>query len=158
MIVPEHISVTGEPLKNIGYDNHSIVERERLMQMMNVPDRIVLTGGDGYKGYEAQPLELMNDHITQVGENDLKDLPNTITLRESPYLDRGDPADEPVRSENSIAIEENPLQELKLMRRQIGRISTRLYQLEDEIEQRRFRDKVCFLLFPCVLGVPRRCT
>lgn len=44
------------------------MERERLMQMMNVPDRIVLTGGDGYKGYEAQPLELMNDHINQVGE------------------------------------------------------------------------------------------
>ncbi|VDM81395.1 unnamed protein product [Strongylus vulgaris] len=130
-----------------GFKNHDTVERERLMQMMNVPDRIVLTGGDGYKGYEAQPLELMNDHINQVGENDLKDLPNKITLKESPYLDRGDPAaaDEPVRSENSIAIEENPLQELKLMRRQIGRISTRLYQLEDEIEQRRFRDKVCVL-------------
>ncbi|KIH60233.1 hypothetical protein ANCDUO_09523 [Ancylostoma duodenale] len=83
--------------KNRQVFNHSIVERERLMQMMNVPDRIVLTGGDGYKGYEAQPLELMNDHITQVGENDLKDLPNTITLRESPYLDRGDPAFKPNR-------------------------------------------------------------
>ncbi|ETN82534.1 hypothetical protein NECAME_07920 [Necator americanus] len=141
MIVPEHISVTGEALKSVGLDNHGVVDRERLMQMMNVPDRIVLTGGDGYKGYEAEPLDVMNDHITQVGENDLKDLPNKITMRESPYLDRGDPADEPVRSENSIAIEENPLQELKLMRRQIGRISTRLYQLEDEIEQRRFRDK-----------------
>lgn len=59
-------------------------------------------------------------------------------------MDREEANDEPVRSENSIAIEENPLKELKLMRRQIGRLSNRLYQLEDEVEQRRFREKISF--------------
>ncbi|KAK6032829.1 hypothetical protein OSTOST_00986 [Ostertagia ostertagi] len=135
--------VTGEPLKSLGYENQNIPQRERLMQMMNVPDRIVLRGGDSYEGFEAEPSELMADHINHINKNELQDLPNTITLAESPYLDREETNDEPVRSENSIAIEENPLQELKLMRRQIGRISTRLFQLEDELEQRRFRDKVC---------------
>ncbi|KAK5977062.1 hypothetical protein GCK32_009703, partial [Trichostrongylus colubriformis] len=62
MIVPEHISVTGEPLKNVGFEHQNIPQRERLMQMMNVPDRIVLRGGDSYEGFEAQPSELMADH------------------------------------------------------------------------------------------------
>ncbi|WKX93323.1 hypothetical protein Q1695_010959 [Nippostrongylus brasiliensis] len=142
MIVPEHISVTGEPLRNVEFDQRNAPQRERLMQMMNVPDRIVVRGGDTYEGFEAEPLDLMADRMNHIKENGLQDLPNTITLDENPYLDREETNDEPVRSENSIAIEENPLQELKLMRRQIGRISNRLYQLEDELEQRKFREKI----------------
>lgn len=145
MIVPEHISVTGEALRNPAFEHdQQHPQRERLMRMMNVPDRIVLRGGDSYEGFEAEPLELMDDRASRVKENDLQDLPNTITLAENPYLDREEANDEPVRSENSIAIEENPLKELKLMRRQIGRLSNRLYQLEDEVEQRRFREKISF--------------
>ncbi|VDO40008.1 unnamed protein product [Haemonchus placei] len=155
MIVPEHISVTGEPLKSLGFENQDVPQKERLMQMMNVPDRIVLKGGDSYEGFDAQPSELMDDHINHISKDQLQDLPHTITLAESPYLDRGGTTDEPVRSENSIAVEENPLQELKLMRRQIvpegdqsnlGRISSRLFQLEYELEQRRFRDKSIIIL------------
>uniref|UniRef100_A0A7I4Y5T5 Mitochondrial fission factor n=1 Tax=Haemonchus contortus TaxID=6289 RepID=A0A7I4Y5T5_HAECO len=142
MIVPEHISVTGEPLKSLSFESQDVPQKERLMQMMNVPDRIVLKGGDTYEGFDAQPSELMDDHINHISKDQLQDLPHTITLAESPYLDRGGTTDEPVRSENSIAVEENPLQELKLMRRQIGRISSRLFQLEYELEQRRFRDKL----------------
>ncbi|VDP05245.1 unnamed protein product [Heligmosomoides polygyrus] len=89
MIVPEHISVTGEALRNPAFEHdQQHPQRERLMRMMNVPDRIVLRGGDSYEGFEAEPLELMDDRASRVKENDLQDLPNTITLAENPYLDR----------------------------------------------------------------------
>ncbi|VDM61168.1 unnamed protein product [Angiostrongylus costaricensis] len=113
MIVPEHISVTGESVKTSEFDGQNVAGRERLMQLMNVPDRIVLTGGNNYEGFEAEPLELMKDHATQKREESIQDLPSVITLEHKPYLDRGEPNDEAVKSENSIAIEENPLQELK---------------------------------------------
>ncbi|KAE9412990.1 hypothetical protein Angca_000223, partial [Angiostrongylus cantonensis] len=130
MIVPEHISGTGESVKASEFDGKNVAGRERLMQLMNVPDRIVLTGGNSYEGFETEPLELMKDYVTQKREESIQDLPSVITLERKPYLDRGEPNDEPVQSENSIAIEENPLQELKLMRRQIVPIHQK-YNSED---------------------------
>lgn len=144
MIVPEHISATGEPMKVVEFGSQKDVERERLIQSMNVPERIVLTGGNSYAGFDAEPLEFMHDHTTTKIENNIQNLPRIITLADIPYLDRDELADEPVRSENSIAVEENPLQELKFMRRQIGRISARLFQLEEELERHRFRGKISF--------------
>ncbi|KJH45260.1 hypothetical protein DICVIV_08714 [Dictyocaulus viviparus] len=141
MIVPEHISVRGEPLENVGIDDQNVSAHDRLSKIMNVPDRIVLTGNNTYKGFVADPPELMHNSVAGKYESNIQDLPSTITLENNPYLDRSEPADEPVQSENSIAVEENPLQELKLMRRQIGRISTRLFQLEDDLEKHRFREK-----------------
>lgn len=150
MIVSEHISVTGVPVRATELKDENVVRRERLIQVMNVPDRIVLTAGNSYKGYEAEPIEVMYDHAVSERESNIQDLPNVITLADQPYLDRGEPTEERAQSENSIAIEENPLQELKLMRRQLGRISTRLFELEAELEKHRFREKISF---SAILGI-----
>uniref|UniRef100_A0A158PBF5 Mitochondrial fission factor n=1 Tax=Angiostrongylus cantonensis TaxID=6313 RepID=A0A158PBF5_ANGCA len=91
MIVPEHISGTGESVKASEFDGKNVAGRERLMQLMNVPDRIVLTGGNSYEGFETEPLELMKDYVTQKREESIQDLPSVITLERKPYLDRGEP-------------------------------------------------------------------
>ncbi|KAJ1346890.1 hypothetical protein KIN20_001814 [Parelaphostrongylus tenuis] len=150
MIVPEHISVAGGPVRATEYKDENVVRRERLIQSMNVPDRIVLTGGNSYKGFEAEPIELIHDHVAPERKSNIQDLPNVITLADVPYLDRGEPHEERAQSENSIAIEENPLQELKLMRRQLGRISSRLFELEAEVEKHRKREKISF---SAILGI-----
>lgn len=53
----------------------------------------------------------------------------------------------------SIAVEENPLRELKKMRKQLGRLSTRLYQLEDENERRKTRESFLWLSLVTTAGL-----
>lgn len=36
-------------------------ERQRMMEMMNVPDKIVVAGGDRYVGYQSDPRDAMGD-------------------------------------------------------------------------------------------------
>ncbi|KAJ1354639.1 hypothetical protein KIN20_011632 [Parelaphostrongylus tenuis] len=76
----------------------------------------------------------------------LDDLPSKITLIENPYLDRDEypSVNDHERSKQSIAIDENPLREMKKMRRQLGGVAGRLYQLEDEIEKQNSREKLVF--------------
>ncbi|VDK36556.1 unnamed protein product [Gongylonema pulchrum] len=53
----------------------------------------------------------------------------------------------------SAAVDEDPLRELKLMRRQLGRLSTRLYQLEDEFERRKTKDSLLWAYAFTVTGL-----
>uniref|UniRef100_A0A1I7X5C3 VWFA domain-containing protein n=1 Tax=Heterorhabditis bacteriophora TaxID=37862 RepID=A0A1I7X5C3_HETBA len=90
MHVPEHISVTGEPLIMSGFEK-VVAERERMMEMMNVGSRSI------FVWFES-------------------DKDSTFII--------------------------------------LGRISSRLYRLEDEIERRRSREKVSlyYLCFHCFKG------
>ena len=70
------------------------------MEMMNVPDRILVTGGGGYQGFDAEPLL----DLPVTGKRDqpqpvsifsfiffkfvqivLNDLPTRLTIAEVPY-------------------------------------------------------------------------
>lgn len=78
MYIPEHINYNGDPITppiaNVSLfymlvlivfiQGRHIADRERVMEMMNVPDRIVLTGGGGYQGYNAEPkLDVPTSYI-----------------------------------------------------------------------------------------------
>ncbi len=56
---------------------------------------------------------------------------------------------------NSAAIEENPLQELRVMRRQLGRLSARVYQLEADEERRRRREWLYLIVLVGAFAVQR---
>ncbi|PIO71373.1 hypothetical protein TELCIR_06728 [Teladorsagia circumcincta] len=121
--------------------------------MMNVPDRIVLTGGNSYQGFASQPTDFMEDPSLSSTENCLLNVPPSITLADIPAPDSGDEynaGDESARCDSSMAVEENPIRELKIMRRQIGGLSSRLYQLEDEVQKYRSKEK---LLLTTIFGI-----
>ncbi|VDO38069.1 unnamed protein product [Haemonchus placei] len=118
MHVPEHISVTGQPLSIGGSLEPPVGDQERAIELMNVPDRIVLTGGNTYKGFAFQPTDLIEDQSLPSSEDDS------------------------ARCDSSMAVEENPIRELKIMRRQIGGLSSRLYQLEDEVHKYQYKEKL----------------
>lgn len=48
-------------------------------------------------------------------------------------------------SAESIAVDENPLRELKKMSKQLIRLSNRLYQLQDEQERRKTRESIALI-------------
>lgn len=56
------------------------------MRMMNVPDRIVLRGGDSYEGFEAEPLELMDDRASRVKEVISEKCPSLTAVRKRAVL------------------------------------------------------------------------
>ncbi|GMR32698.1 hypothetical protein PMAYCL1PPCAC_02893 [Pristionchus mayeri] len=149
MHVPQHISVTGGATVPSTYDEagRAWAEREMIANMMSVPDRIVVAGGDTHTSRRSTPKEMILDQMLNEIKSDdagLKDLPLNITLdKEQPsYPDVVEPVNrhEESMSQASIAIDDNPLQELKLMRRQLTKVCTRLYELEEDLEKRRNRD------------------
>lgn len=84
--------------------------------------------------------------------------PSTLTLdrRTFPAVDDPEIEDTPRRaahaaSEENVSIAsvtlENPLQELKLMRRQLARLSTRVFQLEADNASRQNREYLILLAF-----------
>lgn len=153
MHVPNHISVIGEggqvPSLNMG-------DAVNVAQQMNVPDRILLAGGNRVRADRAPPTEVMADRlIADYPTEELASPPSTITLDKATYPDIPEEVhpstpysqvqDESM-SLGSIAIEENPLQEMKNMRRQIGRLSTRILNLEDDFERRKNREMFLWFL------------
>ncbi|GMT03951.1 hypothetical protein PENTCL1PPCAC_26125 [Pristionchus entomophagus] len=148
MHVPQHISVTGDSTVPSSYDEagRAWAEKEMIASMMSVPDRIVVAGGDSHTSRRSTPKEMVLDQMLNEIKSDdatLKDLPLNITLNEEPsYPDVVEPVNrhEESMSQASIAIDDNPLQELKLMRRQLTKVCSRLYELEEDLEKRRSRD------------------
>ncbi|GMT32325.1 hypothetical protein PFISCL1PPCAC_23622, partial [Pristionchus fissidentatus] len=158
MHVPQHISVTGDATVPSSYDEagRAWAEREMIASMMSVPDRIVVAGGDTQTNRRSTPQEMVLDQMLNQMKSDdttLKDLPLNITLNEEPsYPDVVEPVNrhEESMSQASIAIDDNPLQELKLMRRQLTKVCTRLYDLEDDLERRNRRE---FIFGTSIVGL-----
>ncbi|PAV79623.1 hypothetical protein WR25_17269 isoform B [Diploscapter pachys] len=125
---------------------------------MTVPDRIVMDGGDRYKGFEASPREVirMDNIFDGKTDADMMHVPQTLTVAETSSPDeavkRPVSANEDVLSTSSIAIEENPLQQLKIMRRQLTTISQRLYDLEEEKDRQKSRNMVRIFEFMGLKG------
>ncbi|CAI4221529.1 unnamed protein product [Auanema sp. JU1783] len=136
MNVPEHISATGESVFVADAYGLRGLDTERVVERMNVPDRIILTGGEGYHGYASQPR--IPDEVHGDIKIESQDVPSRITV-DKLYPDEPTIVED-TRSSSSIAIDENPLQELKLMRRQLVRISNRVYDLENQVESSKVRE------------------
>ncbi|TKR72334.1 hypothetical protein L596_019802 [Steinernema carpocapsae] len=115
---------------------------------MHVPEHIIVTT----RGLVGQPNDVHRPD--ESGPDILANPPEQLTLKnclESPRILEDKLLDE--SSIGSIAIDENLIQELKNMRRQLGRLSTRVYQLEDENERRKNREYGFFVTMLLSIGV-----
>ncbi|VDK67439.1 unnamed protein product [Onchocerca ochengi] len=168
MHVPQHITVAGVTDQQYPRQRHDTVAYNCTYQM-NVPERIVVAGGEETRGDRAPPSEVMFDRMATVYPNpEFITPPSILTLDKGPCPeiagDTPSPKDSPplqvrpyllFRSElpSSLAVEEDPLRELKLMRRQLGRLSTRLYQLEDEFERRKTKESLLWTYMFSITGL-----
>uniref|UniRef100_A0A915CPN7 60S ribosomal protein L37 n=1 Tax=Ditylenchus dipsaci TaxID=166011 RepID=A0A915CPN7_9BILA len=135
MQVPEHIYVAGD-------------ERSKTMQHMvaappmMVPEKITVAKPESY-GRHSPTIGSPMNNVSK---------PGTPAKSHSQVE---------YSSQNSVAVDENPLREIKNIRRQLGRLSTRVMELEDENIRRHSRDRgfwfslgiggVLIALFSCVI-------
>ncbi|VDK79823.1 unnamed protein product [Litomosoides sigmodontis] len=157
MHVPQHITITGdtdrEPRQRLNSTH------DKYAYQMNVPERILVTGGNETRADRAPPSEVMLDRMPVLCPTaQLTTPPSILTLDKAPCLevagDAPSPRDSPPLQElSSLAVEENPVRELKLMRRQLGRMSTRLYQLEDDFERRRTKESLLWTYMFSITGL-----
>ncbi|CAI5438464.1 unnamed protein product [Caenorhabditis angaria] len=152
MYVPEHITATGDELRynNSNSNNKRATARLSLIEQMEVPDRITITGGDSY-GRITEDYQRGARFPTEYNEA-LKDVPNILTVADTTYPEIQDNQGrtETARTDNSMVVDEDPLRELKTLRRQMGRLNARVFYLEDQNEKRKNRENMLFLAF---LGV-----
>uniref|UniRef100_A0A1I7U5W6 Cir_N domain-containing protein n=1 Tax=Caenorhabditis tropicalis TaxID=1561998 RepID=A0A1I7U5W6_9PELO len=149
MFVPEHITATGYEMR--GHTGPSRrTNRQSLVEQMEVPDRITVTGGDSYGRITDDYRNNMNNLPTENGHY-LNDVPEILTIADTKYPveDQRRQLDT-ARTDNSMVVDEDPLRELKMLRRQMGRISARVFELEENNERRRYREQA---LFVALLGV-----
>uniref|UniRef100_A0A8R1E0H2 Mitochondrial fission factor n=1 Tax=Caenorhabditis japonica TaxID=281687 RepID=A0A8R1E0H2_CAEJA len=150
MFVPEHITATGDEMRGPSAPNPRRVNRQSLVEQMEVPDRITVTGGDTY-GRITEDYGSNSAKLPTVYSHYLNDVPDVLTVADTKY-----PVEDPrkqldtARTDNSIVVDEDPLRELKLLRRQMGKISARVFELEEHNEKRRQRENGLFL---ALLGV-----
>uniref|UniRef100_A0A915PEY6 Mitochondrial fission factor n=1 Tax=Setaria digitata TaxID=48799 RepID=A0A915PEY6_9BILA len=157
MHVPQHITVAGSTDQE--YTKHRLTNMaDKYAYQMNVPERILVAGGDEIRGDRAPPSEVMLDRMAALYPTpELASPPGILTLDKGPCPEiSGDsphPKDSPPLQEMSSSIEENPLHELKLMKRQLGRLSTRLYQLEDDFERRKTKESLLWTYVFSITGL-----
>uniref|UniRef100_A0A1I7YGY7 Mitochondrial fission factor n=1 Tax=Steinernema glaseri TaxID=37863 RepID=A0A1I7YGY7_9BILA len=162
MEVPEHIFVPGDSRHRMGFINPSKMDGSNgfTADLMKVPERILVGGGDTHVGMDGEPQEVLLDHLSDgANPQGLANPPSQLTLNHYPDVVRypdvvATPRElhDESMSAGSLAIDENPLRELKLMRRQLGRLSTRVYQLEDENERRKNREYGFFVSVLLAVG------
>uniref|UniRef100_A0AAF5Q6M8 Mitochondrial fission factor n=1 Tax=Wuchereria bancrofti TaxID=6293 RepID=A0AAF5Q6M8_WUCBA len=150
MHVPRHITIVGDTeQQNYKKQRQTNIEGNKYVYQMNVPERILVAGGNETRADRASPSEVMLDRMAILyPTTELANPPNILTLDNVPCSeivgDAPSPKDFPPLQElsSSLAVEQNPLRELKLMRRQLERLSTRLYQLEDDFECRKTKESL----------------
>ncbi|CAJ0583659.1 unnamed protein product, partial [Mesorhabditis spiculigera] len=142
MKVPQHIGVMGDTQQH-----EKLYAKEKIVGSMNVPERLMVDGNNSVRGTSAPPREVIMDKLPDVVKRSSMqfELPEQLTLRISPFPDVIEPKTEDPNTAASNAIDDNPLKELKLMRRQLTRLSTRMYELEEEGEKRRTRETLHWL-------------
>uniref|UniRef100_A0AC35FU02 Mitochondrial fission factor n=1 Tax=Panagrolaimus sp. PS1159 TaxID=55785 RepID=A0AC35FU02_9BILA len=146
MIVPEHIYVNGSGNKRIKHQSLDQYEASRVLEDMRVPDRIVLGGGETHIGNKADPTEVMADRLRTIPIlTPGHEVPSHLTAEDLNQSEESIDNQHNNSSEASIAIDEDPLRELKNMRKQLGRLSTRVMQLEDESTSRNTRETALWI-------------
>ncbi|KAE9550171.1 hypothetical protein FO519_006611 [Halicephalobus sp. NKZ332] len=126
MEVPEHIYVNG---RNPGRNSAEFLAKEAAMieRGMRMPDQIVYEGNRASRG----------DDVYDV--NNQMRVPETLTIHDLQMEDTVGRSDSHA-SDNSIAVDENPLRELKIMRRQLARLATRMTVMEEANARRGTRE------------------
>ncbi|EFO84774.1 hypothetical protein CRE_03830 [Caenorhabditis remanei] len=164
MFVPEHITATGDEMH--GHSGPSRRNnRQSLVEQMEVPDRITVTGGDSYGRITEDYRNGMDKLPTENGHY-LNDVPDVLPVADTQY-----PVEDArrqvselesfrcnifhfqldtARTDNSMVVDEDPLRELKMLRRQMGRINARVFELEENNERRKHREQAFFV---ALLGV-----
>uniref|UniRef100_A0A914DSG8 Mitochondrial fission factor n=1 Tax=Acrobeloides nanus TaxID=290746 RepID=A0A914DSG8_9BILA len=107
---------------------------------MRVPDRIIIGGGNQHVAGSIEPIEVLQDRILSSSTHDEGiHVPQVLTANDYPYEkanNRKSQASPEIISQASIAIDENPLRELKKMRRLVAGLSNQLQNLEKEQNNR----------------------
>ncbi|CAJ0579517.1 unnamed protein product, partial [Mesorhabditis spiculigera] len=134
---------------------------------MQVPHRLLVAGGDGHYAAASFPKEILLDQMPWLPAQNVPEfaaIPDQLTLRDSiyasdkatPRAEREECAEEnpaSCRSISSVAIEDNPLQELKVMRRQLSRLSQRIEELERDMFESKGQEMLRFAFTSTALGV-----
>uniref|UniRef100_A0A0R3RU42 Mitochondrial fission factor n=1 Tax=Elaeophora elaphi TaxID=1147741 RepID=A0A0R3RU42_9BILA len=159
MHVPQHITIAGTTDQDHARQ-HLTNASDKYAYQMSVPERILVAGGNETCADRAPPSEVMFDRMAVLYPTaQLATPPSTLTLDKAPCPEIADdaplPKDSPPSQDlsSSLAVEENPLRELKLMRRQLGRLSTRLYQLEDDFERRKTKESFLWTYMFSITGL-----
>ncbi|KAF1769500.1 hypothetical protein GCK72_001317 [Caenorhabditis remanei] len=149
MFVPEHITATGDEMH--GHSGPSRRNnRQSLVEQMEVPDRITVTGGDSYGRITEDYRNGMDKLPTENGHY-LNDVPDVLTVADTQYpVEDARRQIDTARTDNSMVVDEDPLRELKMLRRQMGRINARVFELEENNERRKHREQAFFV---ALLGV-----
>lgn len=150
MFVPEHITATGDEVHGHSGGPSRRTNRQSLIEQMEVPDRITVTGGDSYGRITDDYRNSVNKLPTENGHY-LNDVPDVLTVADTQYpVEDARRQIDTARTDSSMVVDEDPLRELKMLRRQMGKISARVFELEENNERRRHREQV---LFVALLGV-----
>uniref|UniRef100_A0AC35UHZ5 Miff domain-containing protein n=1 Tax=Rhabditophanes sp. KR3021 TaxID=114890 RepID=A0AC35UHZ5_9BILA len=107
---------------------------------MRVPEKIVVGQDGGLYEYAAGSAE-------QYGDDSYDNEPVNEQGNSSEVLEEShNRPNFEVQSMTSMAVDENALRELKQVKRQVQRLSVRIYEIEDELERRKFRDRGSYVL------------
>ncbi|KAF7629963.1 hypothetical protein Mgra_00009036 [Meloidogyne graminicola] len=133
MEVPDHIYVAGVERKPLQKD---------VRPQMIVPSRITVEGGEKTAAAKAQPTEVIRERLsiqTPASEDiSVNGIPATLTANELPNADiQKTPINIGMTYETdhltSIAVEKNPLEEIKQLRRRINILIRKVDNLEMDI-------------------------
>ncbi|CAD5229390.1 unnamed protein product [Bursaphelenchus okinawaensis] len=126
-------------------------------QDMLVPDKIVVGEGGRLMAHTKDPLEVVKDKLVVADSTErVSPMPDRLTANEYPpqtkrAYKRAYPvvfesqeslhaAESITNLNNSLAVDMDPLRELKNVRRHLGRLATRVLELEDENQRRTVRE------------------
>lgn len=83
MFVPEHITATGDEMRGPTSGPARRANRQSLVEQMEVPDRITVTGGDTY-GRITEDYGSTNKSTTEYSTY-LNDIPDVLTVADTQY-------------------------------------------------------------------------
>uniref|UniRef100_A0A1I8BQT0 Zonular occludens toxin n=1 Tax=Meloidogyne hapla TaxID=6305 RepID=A0A1I8BQT0_MELHA len=125
MEVPDHIYVAGVERKP--------VQKEVRPQMV-VPSRITVEGGDKTAAAKAQPTEVIRERQVMMSNASANELPSGDFQRTPVNIALACDTENPT----SIAVEKNPLEEIKQLRRRINILIRKVDGLEMDIREYKY--------------------
>uniref|UniRef100_A0A0N4ZPX4 Mitochondrial fission factor n=1 Tax=Parastrongyloides trichosuri TaxID=131310 RepID=A0A0N4ZPX4_PARTI len=141
MQIPDHISGTGHAKLLEPFSNDSFING--VSNSMKVPEKIAYGKDCVLYGYDSNPIddEVTYNYDSENSHINLQELPSKLTANEYIENENIDTSRyEEQHSITSIAVEENAIRELKMMKRQLARLAVRVYEIEDELDKRKSRD------------------
>uniref|UniRef100_A0A0K0FID7 Mitochondrial fission factor n=1 Tax=Strongyloides venezuelensis TaxID=75913 RepID=A0A0K0FID7_STRVS len=138
MQIPDHISGIGhEKLLEPNLNDYN--GRSMTSSMMWVPKRIIFGKDGALYGFTELPIDGISYDEYEY-ENDLtSELPSNLTTNEYIETDSVKGAIEN-HSIISIAVKENAIKELKMLKSQLAGLTVRVYEIENKLKRRKSRD------------------